>query len=168
VGHFSLGDGKIMVNRKIVCGSVLALSASAVMFMLSGGSFAQKSDAVEGVPEPSELMRHKLIHANGILEGLTVNDFTMIEEEAEALSMISLEAHWRTDLPPSYGRYNSDFQWAVGGLIETARLQNLEGSTLKYAQIVMSCVECHSAVRGRGQVASLQRPTLPMSLPNRD
>lgn len=143
------------MKKSLVYGSLLVVVAAVALACAAQGSFAQEDE----LPGPSELMRKKLVHANGILEGLTLNDFEMIEREAEQLSLISLEAHWRTDLPPSYAQYNSDFQWAVGGLIESAELQNLAGATLKYTQVVMSCVECHSAVRGRAQVASL--PSLP-------
>lgn len=139
-----------IMKKNLVYGTVLIVVAAVALACAAQGSFAQEDE----IPGPSELMQKKLLHANGILEGLTLNDYEMIEQEAEHLSMISLEAHWRTDLPPSYAQYNSDFQWAVGGLIEAAELKNLEGATLKYTQVVMSCVECHSAVRGRGQVAS--------------
>jgi hypothetical protein len=101
------------------------------------------------------MMFSKLEHANGVLTGLTRNDFDRIREEAQALSLISLEAHWRTDLPLSYAQYNSDFQWAVGGLIQMAEQKNLLGATLKYNQVVVSCVECHAVVRGQEQLAGI-------------
>lgn len=147
---FFPGKGSPM-KRSLLYASLLTVVAAVALACAVQGSFAQEGE----VPEARRMMYRKLGHANGILEGLTTNDFEKVEEEARELSLISLEAHWRTDLPPSYAQYNADFQWAVGGLIQSAELRNLEGATLKYTQVVMSCVECHSAVRGRDQVAQL-------------
>lgn len=141
--------------------SLCTLAAAAGLVFAAGNLRAQ--DEVSA--KPRELMMRKLEHADGILAGLTMNDFDRIREEAQALSLISLEAHWRTDLPLSYGQYNSDFQWAVGGLIQMAEHKNIEGATLKYTQVVMSCVECHTAVRGTGQVAQLNsRPSVSIAI----
>lgn len=139
------------MKRSLLYASILSLVAAVALAFVVEGSFAQEGE----VPEARRMMYRKLGHANGILEGLTVNDFDKIREEAQDLSLISLEAHWRTDLPPSYAQYNADFQWAVGGLIQSAEMKNIEAATLKYTQVVMSCVECHTAVRGRAEVADL-------------
>jgi hypothetical protein len=139
------------MKKSVIYASLLAVAATAALVFTVEETSAQQGE----VPEARRMMYRKLGHANGVLEGLTVNDFEKIQEEAQELSLISLEAHWRTDLPPSYAQYNADFQWAVGGLIQAAEMKNLEGATLKYAQVVMSCVECHTAVRGRAQVADL-------------
>lgn len=126
----------------------------AVLILIAGATARAKVDTPEGgEASPSELMHKKLEHAQSILAALTFEDFDGIRSEAEQLSLISLDAHWRKDNPPSYAKYNADFQWAVSGLVKMAEEKNLEGATLKYNRVVASCVECHKAVRGASKVA---------------
>jgi hypothetical protein len=140
------------MKKSLVLASLGILGAAGAFFLAATGSVAQEEQG----ESPQMMMFSKLEHANGVLTGLTRNDFERVSEEAQGLSLISLEAHWRSDLPLSYAQYNSDFQWAVGGLIQMAEEKNLLGATLKYNQVVVSCVECHAVVRGQEQVASLR------------
>jgi hypothetical protein len=140
------------MKKSLIWASLAMVGAAGALFLSATGSVAQDP----GIESPRSMMYEKLDHANGVLRGLTQNDFDAIGKEAQALSLISLEAHWRNDLPPSYAQYNSDFQWAIGGLIQMAEQKNLQGATLKYTQVVVSCVECHSVVRGQEEMALVQ------------
>jgi hypothetical protein len=144
-------QGAESMRKSLLWVSLGVLGVVGAFFLAATGSVAQEHES----ETPQMMMFSKLEHANGVLTGLTRNDFDRIREEAQALSLISLEAHWRTDLPLSYAQYNSDFQWAVGGLIQMAEQKNLLGATLKYNQVVVSCVECHAVVRGQEQLAGI-------------
>jgi hypothetical protein len=109
-----------------------------------------------------EFMRQKLEHSKRVLEGITMEDFALIAKHARKLRAMSLEASWRTFENPDYLRHTESFRRTVDALAVAADEQNLDGATLAYVKVTMSCVECHKFVRGK-KVAQLgeQAPPLP-------
>jgi len=126
-----------------------------ILLTLSAGCFYARGLAAE--TEPSEnssvLMQRKLGHAKDLLEGLALEDFDKIKASADELSLLSLEAAWMKGGNANYAMHNAEFRWAVEGIAEMADEENLEGATLKYAQVVITCVECHKTVRRASKLA---------------
>ncbi len=99
------------------------------------------------------LMLKKLQHAQNILEGLALEDFDKIKTGGKELLIISQEAQWRKIQTPKYNQLSVEFRSAVDKLVAMAEAKNLDGSTLQFMQVTMSCVECHKLVRDSQKVA---------------
>lgn len=133
--------------------------AVAVLAAASYGAMAKVEPDAEGEEDIEARMQQKLEYAQGILEALALGDLGKVEELGNQLDLVTLQGQWLQTNPPNYAQHNADFHWAVNGLVEMAENGNLEGATLKYNQVVASCVSCHKAVRGAAQVADLSPRT---------
>jgi hypothetical protein len=94
-----------------------------------------------------DLMRKKLAHAQKVLEGIAVNDFTKISKNAEQLMAISKAVEWTVIKSPAYEIHSNDFRRAAEALIQRSQQKNLDGAVLAYLDLTMSCVRCHKYVR---------------------
>ena len=101
-----------------------------------------------------EFMRDKLELAQGILEGLSVENYDLITSRAQRLSAMSQQADWKVFENPDHEQQSFAFRRNVDSLTKAAKNKNLDGATLAYVRVTMSCIECHKYVRGR-LVASL-------------
>lgn len=95
----------------------------------------------------SQLMADKLKHAKTVLEGLALGDFAKISRSAEELVQLSKTAEWMVLRTPKYEMYSNEFRRAADSTIQKARAKNLDGATLAYFEMTMSCVRCHQYVR---------------------
>jgi hypothetical protein len=93
------------------------------------------------------LMQRKLRHAQKVLEGLAINDFDKIGDNAQELLNISKLNEWKSIKTPRYGTYSNEFQENVEKLIKNAKDKNLDGATLAYVEMTTTCVKCHKHVR---------------------
>jgi hypothetical protein len=96
---------------------------------------------------PSVWMRKKLDYSQAILTGLTSGDFDKIAENARAMHGLSkIEAFVRSRTP-GYRSQLSTFLAANEELILQADEDNIEGATLAFTQVTISCVHCHKQLR---------------------
>ncbi len=104
------------------------------------------------------LMQQKLTHAQSLLEGLALEDYSSIAEHARALHQISVEADWAGIPNRDYSQYGDKFRDAASKTEKAAEEGNLDSAAWQYMQLVVTCVECHKAVRGQApaEVAVLQ------------
>jgi len=93
------------------------------------------------------LMQRKLKHAQKVLEGLALNDFDKIGDNAQELLVISKLAEWKVVKTPRYANYSSEFQEIAEKLVKAAKDKNLDAATLAYMEMTSSCVKCHKHVR---------------------
>ena len=101
-----------------------------------------------------EFMRDKLELTQGILEGLAVENIDLILSRSQRLSAMSQQVDWKVFENPDYEQQSIAFRRNVDALTKAAKNKNLDGATLAYVRVTMSCIECHKYVRGR-LVASL-------------
>lgn len=137
-----------MRNRMLVVTLIIAAASAAVVIGVK--SFA--APTVEA--DTKALMRKKLLHAQSILEGLSLEDYKKIGDGAKELSQISLEAQYLATHSPRYNQLAAEFRVHVDKVAAMAEKKNLEGATLAYVNVVTSCVECHQIVRGGEKLAS--------------
>lgn len=121
----------------------LALLAMVVVGMVVSSAQNKKSRATK------EFMRDKLELAQGILEGLSVENYDLIISRSQRLSAMSQEADWKVFENPDYEQQSIAFRRNVDALTKAAKNKNLDGATLAYVRVTMSCIECHKYVRGR-------------------
>lgn len=133
------------MRTKILVVTLLAMLAAGVVMSSAQN---KKSRATK------EFMRDKLELTQGILEGLAVENFDLILSRSQRLSAMSQEVDWKVFENPDYEQQSIAFRRNVDALTKAAKNKNLDGATLAYVRVTMSCVECHKYVRGR-LVASL-------------
>jgi hypothetical protein len=104
-------------------------------------------------------MKRKLEAAQKILEGLALANFDSIVTNAETLIFISRQASFRVLPTPEYELHSNEFRRIAGELANKAREKNLDGATLQYMDLTLTCVKCHKHVRDR-RGAHLENPLL--------
>jgi hypothetical protein len=94
-----------------------------------------------------EFMRVKLERSQKLLEGLTLENYPLIVENARALRKLSEDARWQVSPNINYLRLSSEFQDLSEELAKKAEQKNLDGATLAYVRLTLNCVKCHQVTR---------------------
>jgi hypothetical protein len=97
-----------------------------------------------------EFMRQKLEFSKLILEGLTTENYESINKNAKALRRLSQASEWEVPTIPNatdYVTFTAEFQRLCDELATKSKEKNIDGATLAYLRITMSCVNCHKYVR---------------------
>jgi len=95
-------------------------------------------------------MRQKLEFSKDVLEGLSLEQFASIERSAKALKKLSEAAEWEVPTIPNatdYVALTTEFQRSCDDLLKQAKARNIDGATLSYLKLTMTCVQCHKFVR---------------------
>ncbi|ODT98645.1 MAG: hypothetical protein ABS79_05540 [Planctomycetes bacterium SCN 63-9] len=132
----------------------LAIAALSIVIGSSGVGRVQAQRSVasgnktgDTQNKASAWMKHKLASTQKILEGMTKADFEMIRKNGAAMQVVSYLEEWvRADVP-DYKAQLQAFERANGALVLAARDKNLDGVTIAYTQLMISCVQCHKLVR---------------------
>lgn len=133
--------------RTVVGALVLALLAL-VLRPLSTVSIGQEQD--QPTNKRSRFMRQKLEFSKGVVEGLALEDYALIAKSAKALKRLSEAAEWEVPTIPNIQEYvpqTTEFQRLADELEQKAKDRSIDGATLAYFQLTMSCVKCHKHVR---------------------
>jgi hypothetical protein len=93
------------------------------------------------------LMRRKLEHAKGLLEGLALADHNRLVREGRGLLLVSQQAEWQVIASPRYMLHSNELQRAVNKLIKSARAKDTDAAALAYVDMTLTCVRCHEYVR---------------------
>ncbi len=121
--------------------------------MLGGAWLAIGVAMASGQPRvpqgTKEFMREKLEHAQKILEGIAMEDYDLIIAKSKKLTAMSQAASWQVFENPDYVQQSANFRRNVEALRKAAKEKNLDGVTLAYFRVTMSCVDCHQVVRGK-------------------
>ena len=103
-----------------------------------------------------ESMRKKLNYAQGVLEGLTLQQFDLVVTNATLLrDMNQTNAFSRLKFP-LYVACSTNFLHAVNELINAAKSEDLDRATAAYARVTRNCVDCHQTFR-REQFVKAQK-----------
>lgn len=151
--------------RTVLAFSVMGIAAALVVTAYSWSNVdakqrAGEKDQAEPVQAANALMQKKMDASKALLEDIALEDYAGIAESAGDLRDISLEALWTESESTLYGEYGAQFRTALAGVVDMAEKENLQGATLSYMQVVMTCVQCHDTVRKHQQVAELPLDTL--------
>jgi cytochrome c556 len=126
------------------------------VILACGAVFATISPTVaDDKPDPSPekasaWMKQKLELSQNILSGLTQGDFEAVELNAQRMNIVNYLEKWSAADKPEYKDYKrqlSYFEMANRELLRQSRAKNVEGATLAYNQLTVSCVQCHQIVR---------------------
>jgi hypothetical protein len=108
---------------------------------------AYGADEVYAQMRLRQLMMEKLQSSQKILEAIATNDFKAIGEHADKLSGLANQAEWLAYKTPRYEQHSNEFRRAAETISRKAKEKNLDGVTLAYVDLTMSCVRCHQYVR---------------------
>lgn len=95
----------------------------------------------------SKLMTAKLENAQKLLEGIALSDFKKINSSADALLALTKTEEWAMRKTPRYEMFTNEFQRSLETLSRKAKDKNIDGTTLAFFDMTMSCVRCHQYVR---------------------
>jgi hypothetical protein len=98
----------------------------------------------------SEFMRQKLEFTKSVLEGLTVENYELIERNGKLLKRLSTASEWEVTSIPNveeYLPYTTEFQRLCDELMKAGRDRNIDAATLAYVRLATNCVNCHKYVR---------------------
>lgn len=131
-----------MTTRRGICLAFLTLvAATTTTLVLSQDKPAKESS------QHNTLMEKKLEYAQNILAGLTLEDFDLVAKNAKAMNSLNVLEKWMRADTPAYRAQLKVFQFANSELVRLSEAKNLDGSTLAYVQLTLSCVNCHKHVR---------------------
>ena len=131
--------------RPALTAAVLALASLPFVPAPSSGGFEQTEKK-----DRSEFMRRKLEFSKNVLEGLSLEQYPLIEKNAKALKLLSQAAEWEVPTIPNatdYVALTSEFQRHTDDLAKAAKQHNIDGATLAYVKLTMNCIQCHKYVR---------------------
>lgn len=136
----------------ILTGAVLASAALAVaMAAVETPTAAQDKPAARRQKEPAltRFMRAKLDACSSILEGLTTEDFDLIEKGAKQLQAMSAAEEWRVSNDAIYRQHSGEFRRIAEQLEAKAKEKQLDGAALAWMEATMNCIECHRWARAQ-------------------
>jgi hypothetical protein len=128
--------------------------AAAFTSLLLAGSWpvlrSQETPA-ERAPEirDKNVMKSKLYYAQGALEAIATENYSLLATNAQKLSALTKEVSWRLRHTPDYERLTTDFRRQTDALAKAAKDNNVDAATVAYFQMTVSCVTCHKYLRGR-------------------
>jgi len=134
-----------MGSKTTKTGPGFAFALAIVIMLLAGGVSLRVQGQVQGDLKP--FMRQKLEHSQRILEGLTLEDYSMVAKHAGALKELSKDARWRVSPNINYLRMSAEFQDLADELATKAKQRNLDGASLAYVRLTLNCVKCHEYAR---------------------
>jgi len=142
-----------MIRRNSVWAAVALCVVGVTAVTWNGEGRSQAEDKKKEPPKKSAVMqafmKAKLVQAQGILEGLTVEDFDQIERNATAMFLLTKAEQWNASKDPQFIQHSKEFERATTQLAKYARDKNLDGASLMYVQLTLNCIECHRFVRDK-------------------
>lgn len=117
--------------------------------------------AVEKATPTQRFMRAKLTDSQKVLEGITTENFKLIEEGADHMAIMSRAQQWSVIPGPEYLQHSAEFRRCCEDLKKRAEKRNLDACALSHLQLTMSCVNCHRFVRSTRIVKNGLQPNLP-------
>ena len=110
-----------------------------------------------GDPLTADVMREKLALSQQVLKGLALQDFGLMRSGADRLVKLSQASGWTPRQSPEYELFTTEFRRAAAELSRAAADKNIDGATLAYTQMTVSCVSCHKYLRD-GRAPATGRP----------
>lgn len=153
IGRTRAGDGADSGRRDLLAAADGATADGAVEDdAAEDGAREPQDQAAEDKPGPRKLamkafMRKKLAASQRILEGLALEDFDAVAQGTKELRAVSGAAEFIVVKDPIYREHADEFRRIVGKMAKAAQEKRIDGATLGFVDMTVSCVECHKFVR---------------------
>lgn len=113
----------------------------------SAAANAGKAEETHDGQPVSFWMRKKLDFSKGMLGGIAAADFDEIAKNAQTMRGLSKIESFVRRGTPGYRTQVDIFEQSLDEIIRQANKENLEGVTLAFNQLTVSCVNCHKQLR---------------------
>ena len=114
----------------------------------AAGHFAwSQATPAPGPVNVQALMQRKLSSSQALVKGLALEDFKLLQREAQQLQLLNLDAGWNVVQTEDYARISRDFREAAKKIRKAGQDKNLDAAGLAYFQLTMTCIDCHRHVR---------------------
>ena len=141
------------MNRSLIVACLFLLVFSGVVFAWQ----QQEESKPRTLPQDPDLiarrdfMRSKLMYSQLVLEGLTTDNFEMVDQAIENLQMVTEGEMWVAfDDDDDYRKLTQDFKTATSRMAEAAATKNLDATAMRFYQMNTSCIDCHKHIRAQG------------------
>jgi hypothetical protein len=128
--------------------------AGVLLILLVGFVSAQGVDEplIEPFPDVAAKPFHfwmdvKLEESQKILEALAEANFDTLAGSAEKLRALAEMEGFVRDRYPGYKTHLRSYQFALSEIQQQAERESIEGVTLGFQQLTLSCVNCHKQLR---------------------
>jgi hypothetical protein len=108
---------------------------------------AERSEDQHEEKTMSFWMEKKLEHSQAILRGLAMGDFEDVKYNAGRLKVLNRVEGFVRRKNPDYRSHLNTFSRVSAEIERQAERQNIEGATLAFNQLTVSCVDCHKSIR---------------------
>lgn len=98
--------------------------------------------------DSSYWMKKKLEYSQKVFASLSQADFDAIEESARMLAKLNQIEKFVRGRDQAYRAQLDIFRFAVHELRDQSEAKNIDGATLAFHQMTLSCVNCHKLLRG--------------------
>jgi hypothetical protein len=106
-----------------------------------------RADEPRDETKASFWMEKKLEYSQRMIRGLATEDLDDVAKAGRSMASLSQFERWVRGGVPEYRNQLTLFQTANRELIRAAESKNLDGATIAYLQLTLSCVNCHKVVR---------------------
>jgi hypothetical protein len=93
------------------------------------------------------LMRAKLASSQKVVEGLMVQDLSLVRTGALELEKICAATEWHAKVDQVDAHYSFELQRTAKKLAKLARNDDLDGATYTYMHSITTCMSCHAYCR---------------------
>jgi cytochrome c556 len=107
----------------------------------------KKIEAKQGHKPVSFWMEKKLQYTQDILRGLVTGDLDDVAEKAEQMRLLAKVEGWIRSRKPGYRAQMQAFEFANAEILRHAQADNVDGATIAFQQLTISCVSCHKMLR---------------------
>jgi hypothetical protein len=105
------------------------------------------TDDEAGETTISVWMEKKLVHSQAILRGLAMGDLRDVQYNASRLKVLNRVEGFVRRKNPDYRSHLNTFSRVIVEIERQAERENIEGATLAFNQLTVSCVQCHKSLR---------------------
>ena len=92
-------------------------------------------------------MNVKLVESQKLFAALAQADFSAITASSERLKAVSAMEGFVRRKTPGYSTQLKTFEFSVDEILQRSAEENIEGVTLGFQQLTLSCVNCHKQLR---------------------
>ena len=130
-----------MISRKLVL--VVSVLCVGVAFMVGQA----KPPETDAAGTEAGLMRAKLASSQKVVEGLMLQDLSIVRTGALELEKICEATEWHAKEDQVYAHYRAELQRTAKKLAKLAQDDDLDGATYTYMHSITTCMSCHTYCR---------------------
>ena len=109
----------------------------------------------ESADKPTSFwMEKKLEHSHAILRALAMGDFEDVRYNASRLKLLNRVEGFVRRKNPEYRVHLNTFSRVSAEIERQAEKKNIEGATLAFNQLTVSCVDCHKSMRVEAETSA--------------